>query len=187
MTDDKHIIGIGEMAASARSEAVLKTFGLGSCVALVLYDSLTKVGGMAHIALPDSSLQAGRVESVGGAPGYYADKGVELLFRHVGRLRGTPFAGGLSAALIGGASVLPNSSRFFIGQRNVEAVRMLLRKRGISLFAEDVGLELSRTVFFAVGTGEVTIISPGRKHVLMNLNTGAGRAGTRPVGDGGSQ
>ena len=173
------------MAASARPEAMLKTFGLGSCVALVLYDPLTRVGGMVHIALPDSSLQAGRADGIGGAPGYYADKGVELLFRHVGRLRGTPFAAGLSAAIIGGASVLPNSSRFFIGQRNVEAVRSLLRQRGITLFAEDVGLELSRTVFFAVGTGEVTIISPGRKHVLMSLNTAAaGRAGTRAGSDG---
>ncbi|UZP69074.1 chemotaxis protein CheD [Desulfovibrio mangrovi] len=173
MGDNNHIIGIGELAASAKPEAVLKTFGLGSCVALILYDPRTTVGGMVHIALPDSSI-SNRGRSNDEAPGYYADKGVEHLLRHIGRLRGNPFATGLSAALIGGASVLPNSSRFFIGQRNVQAVRTLLSNRGIPIRLQDVGLELSRTVFFEVGEGKITVVSPGRKHIVMSMRNGGG-------------
>ena len=33
----------------------LTTLGLGSCVGIALYDSVTKVTGLAHIMLPDST------------------------------------------------------------------------------------------------------------------------------------
>ena len=34
---------------------VITTLGLGSCIGLVLYDPVTKVGGMVHYMLPDST------------------------------------------------------------------------------------------------------------------------------------
>jgi len=48
-------VGMADYKA-AKSPAILITLGLGSCVGVVLYDNLTKVGGMAHVMLPDSSL-----------------------------------------------------------------------------------------------------------------------------------
>jgi len=33
----------------------LTTIGLGSCVGIALYDPLTKISGLAHIMLPDST------------------------------------------------------------------------------------------------------------------------------------
>lgn len=169
MAENNHIIGIGELAASARSEITLKTFGLGSCVALILYDPVKLVGGMVHVALPDSTLHLDhKVQRV--AEGYYADRGVDLLLRHIGRLRGAFSTAGLCACLVGGASVLPNSRRFYIGQRNVLKLREMLQKLSIPIRAEDTGDELSRTVFFDVGSGMVTVASPGRKHIVIPLN-----------------
>jgi len=168
MAETHHIIGIGELAASARSEATLKTFGLGSCVALILFDPARLVGGMVHVALPDSAIhQEQRVQCV--AAGYYADRGFDLLLRHMGRLRGMPAAHGLTACLVGGASVLPNSKRFYIGQRNVTKLRDMLQAQGIPIRFEDTGGVLSRTVFFEVGNGVVTVVSPGRKHIVTQL------------------
>ena len=40
----------------AKSPAVLVTLGLGSCVGVALHDSINKIGGLAHVMLPDSSL-----------------------------------------------------------------------------------------------------------------------------------
>ncbi len=34
---------------------VITTLGLGSCIGLVFYDPVTKVGGMVHYMLPDST------------------------------------------------------------------------------------------------------------------------------------
>lgn len=50
------IVGIGEFAISNRPEDTIKTFSLGSCIAVVIYDKIQKVAGMAHIAMPSKSL-----------------------------------------------------------------------------------------------------------------------------------
>ena len=46
-------VGIGEMAV-AQPPRQLKAAGLGSCVALALYDRATQVAGLAHIMLPSA-------------------------------------------------------------------------------------------------------------------------------------
>ena len=33
----------------------LISYGLGSCIGIALFDPITKVGGLAHIMLPDST------------------------------------------------------------------------------------------------------------------------------------
>jgi chemotaxis protein CheD len=54
--DDKQVIkvGIAEMNVT-HAPAVLRTAGLGSCVGVVVYDSIHSVAGLAHVMLPDSS------------------------------------------------------------------------------------------------------------------------------------
>ncbi len=42
--------------AADRADAVIVTLGLGSCVAIMLYDPEAQVGGMAHVLLPSKSL-----------------------------------------------------------------------------------------------------------------------------------
>ena len=56
MRDDKQVIkvGIAEMNVT-HAPAVLRTAGLGSCVGVVVYDSVHSVAGLAHVMLPDSS------------------------------------------------------------------------------------------------------------------------------------
>ncbi len=43
-------VGIADLAAA--TEGTLTTIGLGSCVAIVLYDAQARVGGLAHVLLP---------------------------------------------------------------------------------------------------------------------------------------
>ena len=50
---EKQYAGIGEMKI-AHNPGLLIVTGIGSCIALVLYDKYVKVGGIAHIMLPDS-------------------------------------------------------------------------------------------------------------------------------------
>jgi chemotaxis protein CheD len=48
-----------------------------------------------------------------------------------------------------------------IGQRNIESVRLTLKREGIRLVGEDVGGTVARTLLFDVSSGEALIRSYG--------------------------
>lgn len=48
-------VGMADLNVVSQS-GVLKTTGLGSCVGVTLYDSRSKVAGMAHVMLPSSEI-----------------------------------------------------------------------------------------------------------------------------------
>ena len=53
MKNTEKIIGIGKLDVGYENTTLI-SIGLGSCVGLALYDKFHKIGGMAHIMLPDS-------------------------------------------------------------------------------------------------------------------------------------
>lgn len=73
-------VGIGEYAASNTPGEVIKTLGLGSCVAVILLAPKHKAVGLVHIALPDSSINKARAEN---KPGTFADTGIPLLLKEM--------------------------------------------------------------------------------------------------------
>ncbi|MEW6217911.1 MAG: chemotaxis protein CheD [Thermodesulfobacteriota bacterium] len=153
---DTIVIGVGELAASRTPGTVLKTFALGSCVAVVLLDPRTRSVGMVHVALPSSDISPERVQD---RPGYFADTGIPAL---VQAMRGVGAAGlpaGLIVKLAGGANVLDPNNTFNIGKRNILAVKKILWGFGMGPRAEDVGGHISRTVSVAVDTGAVILSS----------------------------
>ena len=72
------MIGIGEFAITTQPDAEIVTHALGSCVAVCLWDPVTKVAGMLHFLLPESKLNA---ERAARQPGTFADTGIPLLFQ----------------------------------------------------------------------------------------------------------
>lgn len=56
----------------------ITTLGLGSCVGIALRDPVTKIGGLAHIMLPDSTA----IRNNSNIP-KFADTGIEELVRRV--------------------------------------------------------------------------------------------------------
>ncbi len=156
---DTIILGVGDYGVSNKAGGGIKTYALGSCVALILYDPRKKTAGMAHIALPDSSI---RKERAASKPGYFADTAITSLIAAMSRLRGDSRRG-LVAKLAGGANIMDAEGTFSIGSRNVAAVNDLLARHGLSPLAQDVGGQFSRTVTVNVDTGKVTLSSPGRK------------------------
>ena len=75
-------VGMADLKTCVSPDAIT-TLGLGSCVGIVLYDSVTKVAGLAHIMLPDSK----QFKTVAN-PLKYADLGVEDLFKNNGITEG---------------------------------------------------------------------------------------------------
>ena len=79
MTATIKTLGIGEFDASNNPGVNLKTYALGSCVGVVLLHLPTRTAGLIHIALPDSSIAAGKAYS--DRPGYFADLGIPALLK----------------------------------------------------------------------------------------------------------
>ena len=137
----RHDVGIGYYAATKNPDDSIKTYALGSCVAVVLYSASNGVVGMIHIALPESQ---GHDEKASKLPGYFADTGLPLLWKKMTDL-GT-VKGRVTAKLVGGSQILDENGTFDIGKRNVLASRKWLWTAGIGLMKEDTGGKSSRTV-----------------------------------------
>lgn len=153
------VLGIGEYGACRPPEGVIKTYALGSCVAVVLLDPRTRCVGMIHIALPHASINPARALE---RPGYFADTGLPLLLQQMIQFGCLPRGQGMFVKLAGGASVMSINDTFNIGRRNVAAVRSILQGYGLKVIAEDVEGTISRTVSALASTGEVILSSPGR-------------------------
>ncbi|MCC6238159.1 MAG: chemotaxis protein CheD [Dehalococcoidia bacterium] len=154
-------LSLGEWAVSADADAVLACVGLGSCVAVTMHDPVAKVGGMAHMVLPDST--AGRSPAAGAK---FVDVAIPLLLEEL-QGRGA-LVRRLRVCLAGGAQMLQNSSGAMqIGQRNGDAAHQQLAARSLSVSAESLGGTRGRTMRLAIGTGRVTVTVPGEQEIEL--------------------
>ena len=148
------VIGIGDYAVSMDTQDSIKTYALGSCVSVIIYDTRSKIAGMVHIALPDSAVDKDKALT---KPGHFADTGLPVLIEEMKKM------GALKTnvwiKLVGGAKVMDPNSFFDIGKRNVLAIKKELWKSNMGPVKEDVGGDYSRTVSVSVETGEITISS----------------------------
>lgn len=154
-------VGIGGLEVSADRDSAIKTYALGSCVALIIYDKVNRIGGMIHIALPDSEINREKAEKM---PAYFADTGLPLLFQKMnenGAKRSSSWI-----KLAGGASVIKSCESFDIGKRNILAVRKILWNKKLGIAKEDVGGDYSRTVSLNIEDGTVTISNSGKNWEL---------------------
>ncbi|MBN2509162.1 MAG: chemotaxis protein CheD [Spirochaetales bacterium] len=154
-------IGIGQLDVSSRPEDELKTYALGSCVAVMLWDKVRRIGGMIHIALPESQINK---EKAAVQPGYFADTGIDTLVGKFRALGGDPRTTVIKLA--GGSSLMNDNNTFDIGRRNVIAAKRYLWKYGMGVVNEDVGGKISRTVSLFVGTGQVLLNNATNKWEL---------------------
>lgn len=141
----------------------LVTLGLGSCVAILLHDPVARVGGMAHVLLPEKQLAR---DSTNLAK--FASTAIPLLAEEV--LGAGARRDRLKARLVGGASMfaaLMAPGTLNMGERNLNASRQALRELGIPLVAEEVGADYGRSVRFHVGEGRVVVSSVGRPDVTL--------------------
>lgn len=146
------VVGVGDGKVTKSREDVLTTFALGSCVAVIAHDATAGVGGLLHVMLPSSDLDAAKAAA---RPCMFADSGMRELLAGIRKLgadlRRT------SVWLAGGAQVLATSDSLAIGKRNYQAVRKMLWKEGLLVKAEEVGGTHCRTVRLDMNTGQAWI------------------------------
>lgn len=150
------ILGLGDYAVSRTPGDHLKTFALGSCVAVVMYDPFIKAAGMIHVVLPEASLAP---EKVPEKPGYFADTGLRALMKEMRQLGSF---GRILTKLVGGAQIADANFTFNIGKRNILAVKKNLWALHMGVLAEDLGGTFSRTVKIETDTGQVLVSNPSK-------------------------
>lgn len=163
MVGNVRVVLIGEMLVSNAPDDVLVAFGLGSCVAVCLYDPMAQVGGMLHALLP--AMPTGGKPA--GSPAIFADQGVPMLIDSLLKL-GAKRAW-MVAKLCGGAWMLnaPGlDGRLDVGPLNVRAVEAALRAADIRIQAQATGGNVGRTVRLYLADGKVTVKTLRGEQVL---------------------
>ncbi len=142
-----------------KSPDALTTLGLGSCIGVALYDPVTKVSGLLHCMLPDSTQIRNNSNSA-----KFADTGIDELIKQMEAIGAN--RNRLVAKIAGGAQMFAATySRALVrvGERNEQAVKNKLKMCNIKLLSEDCGLNYGRTVEFYSETGEYLIKAVGKE------------------------
>lgn len=139
-----------EIKSVSHGETLLTT-GVGSCIALCIWDPFSKIGGMAHISQPDSRTPFG--------DGIMPKGALLILLEQVQRLGAK--RGGLVSWMAGGGNMFPSTENTAVGDiggRIARDVVDALKEQSLFLRGRDIGGPLGRSVrlFTAEGSVEVT-------------------------------
>ncbi len=149
-------VGMADLAVCSGDDAVT-TLGLGSCIGIAIRDTLSGIGGLVHIMLPDSKEIRNNDNRL-----KFADTGIEVLVEEIVKKGGN--RGRLVAKIAGGAQMFAfggKSDLIRVGERNALASKQKLSELKIPLLAEDTGATYGRTVIFYPKTGDYVIRSVG--------------------------
>lgn len=160
-TNEIHV-GMADMEVS-KSPDILASLGIGSCVAVTLYDPYNKIGGFAHIMLPDITVVKNKTNRKKFANTACEDLLAKML--EAGAKRNL-----IKAKIVGGAHMFgfaKSSILFDIGKRNVDKVKEVLNELNIRILAEDTGGDHGRSVFFDLETGKIRVrsVAHGEKFI----------------------
>lgn len=150
-------VGMADLKVCKAPDAVT-TLGLGSCVGIAIRDPITKVGGLAHIMLPDSTQIVNNT-----CTAKFADTGIKELVDLM--IKAGANRTRLVAKIAGGAKMFTFQNKadlIAVGQRNAEAVVKILGEMKIPILARDTGENYGRTVEFFPETGDFVIKSVGK-------------------------
>lgn len=142
----------------SNSPNVLVSRGLGSCIALCIYDIYNKLGVLAHILLPEGNDNT--------KPFYYVNLAVPEIIKEL-KKRGSN-KNLVWAKIIGGSNIFLNEeNNLNIGTRNVNAVLKYLEKYNIRVVSTDLGGKCGRNVFFDLKDGSVKVFTYERGEYII--------------------
>ncbi len=139
---------------AARAPAKLRSSAIGSCVAVILYDSEHHVGGIAHVMLPSTDTYIPSTDLL-----KYANFAIEELLKNLMDLGATKET--LRAKLVGGAMIVRDS--LDIGKENIKTVEHKLKEMSIEVLARRLGGYERRSVTLDNSTGVVWVSEGGEK------------------------
>jgi chemotaxis protein CheD len=144
--DGSLFVPIGHYALSNSKNILLNQspsisiYGLGSCIALVLFDEMNKVSAMSHILLP----KAAPNKEI-NFPHKYANFSVKLLMEEI--LSHGAMRENIRAIVVGGSKIFDFNNNI-MGIDNISSVKEELDSLKIQIIKEDTGGSKGRNVIF---------------------------------------
>lgn len=160
MSDERILVRVGDMRV-ARAGSVLVTLGVGSCIAVALYDPVHSIAGLAHALLPEPHAGGS------GPPGRFVSTATERLLAMLREAGAGP--DGVVAWIAGGASMFPGlaGAGVLVGERNTAAARAALAAANVPLRGEAVGGSHGRSIFLPVEEGVLRVTSVFDEDVIL--------------------
>jgi chemotaxis protein CheD len=149
-------VGMGELVVSKDPSDVLACIGLGSCIAMCIWDPVARLGGVAHMLLPTNRSSAEKL----GSPAKYITNGVPNLINRM--IKNGSSQHNLIVKITGGARILviPGENHILdIGQRNIIEVRAVMKRENVPILSEDVGGTSGRSLQLFLDTGKILVRS----------------------------
>lgn len=156
----KYIVSVADMKVGKEGD-LLVTHALGSCLGLMAFDPVAKVGGLLHAMLPLSKINPEKAQA---NPYMFVDTGLPELFRQIYALGCRKSRLIVKAA--GCGQPLGKNEVFRIGDRNFTVMKKFLWKNNVLLKSKSVGGSSSRTIHFDVTTGQMMLSSNGQRREL---------------------
>lgn len=121
---------------------------LGSCVAVCLWDTKTKYGGVNHFLYPATNNKSQATVKYGNV----ATLALVQIMEDAGCRRKD------IVAQIFGGGYPEGESGDNVGKKNVEVARKVLERKKIKIVSEDTGGTMGRKIAFDIGTGNVAVL-----------------------------
>ncbi len=165
-------VSLGELKTSHDPLDVLVAYGLGSCLAISMYDPGSHTAGMLHAVLPENErakdfgvkdFTTKDFTLAGSLSTRYVDSGIMAL---LGQMLGSgAHRERLIVKLAGGAKILATSEQtalFNIGSRNIAMAYQKLASNNIRIAGKEIGGNVGRTVRLYVADGRFTVSIAGQ-------------------------
>lgn len=141
----KKFIHVGEIHIGARPTEISTV--LGSCIAVCLYDTIHRMGGMNHYLVPlwnENGLQSPK----------YGNIAIHRLIESMVNI-GCSIPN-MEAKIFGGANVIDVTSKdLMIGRKNILIAKEILKEYRIPITAHDIGGERGRRIMMRSDTGKI--------------------------------
>lgn len=138
-------IGVGHVMVT-REKIVLRALALGSCIGVSAYDPVEKIGGMAHVMLPDTAPDKALEKN------RYAANAIDEMIRRMIEMGAT--LSDLQVSLVGAANVLERDDDT-ICKNNIASVHKILENKSLPVKASVLGGTQRRSAAIDVENGEV--------------------------------
>lgn len=158
----KQIVGVADMKVSNNPADAVVTYSLGSCIGLVIYDPVARVGGILHYMLPESAIDK---EKAAQKPFMFADTGIPRLFKAAYTMGAKKHR--VKIFVAGGAEILDQNGFFNIGKRNYLALKKMFFKNNVMIDKQDVGGNINRTIRIEIASGDIFLKTSGSQEVKI--------------------
>ncbi len=145
----------------------LVIYGLGSCIALILFDTKAKIYAMSHVLLPSYNNNKDKASLSPNYPQKYANFAVKDLLHEVITHGATKK--NIAACIVGGAKIFINTYNN-IGEENIKMVKQKLKEHHVPLTREVLGGTTGRNIQLNTRNGSIHVKKTGESNYKIILS-----------------